>query len=62
MATQPEVLEPFPLAWFDGCDRCSAVARMLAVLPTGELLFCGHHAREHRTGLLAVGALLCEDL
>jgi hypothetical protein len=52
------VLTPFPLTHFNRCDRCSALARMRAVLPTGELLFCGHHARVFRKGLLAVGALL----
>jgi hypothetical protein len=32
----------------DRCDRCSAGARVRAVLPSGgELLFCHHHAREH---------------
>jgi hypothetical protein len=58
MATRPIVLTPFPLTHFNRCDRCSALARMRAVLPTGELLFCGHHARVFRKGLLAVGALL----
>lgn len=32
----------------DRCDRCSAAAQVRALLPSGgELLFCGHHAREH---------------
>lgn len=36
----------------DRCDRCSAAAKVRAILPTGgELLFCGHHAREHETKL-----------
>lgn len=40
------------------CDRCSARAAFLAVLPGGgELLFCGHHHRVHRERLLAGGAL-----
>jgi hypothetical protein len=30
----------------DRCDKCGAQARVRARLITGELLFCGHHARE----------------
>jgi len=30
----------------DRCDRCSAAAKVRAVLLNGELLFCGHHAKE----------------
>jgi hypothetical protein len=36
----------------DRCDRCSAHARVLAVLHSGgELYFCDHHARVHRPAL-----------
>ncbi|WP_456919147.1 DUF7455 domain-containing protein [Geodermatophilus sp. SYSU D00708] len=42
----------------DRCDRCPAVARYRAVLSSGALLFCGHHAREHRARLLEIGAEL----
>lgn len=36
----------------DRCDRCGAAATTRAVLPSGaELLFCGHHAREHEHAL-----------
>jgi hypothetical protein len=31
----------------DRCDRCGAQAYVRVVLPSGELLFCGHHARAH---------------
>jgi hypothetical protein len=31
----------------DRCDRCGAQAYVRVVLPTGELLFCAHHARRH---------------
>ncbi len=48
-----------PLTRLDRCDRCSAAAQVRALLPTGgELLFCGHHAREHAPRLRAVGATL----
>lgn len=30
----------------DRCDRCSARAMVRAKFLNGELLFCGHHARE----------------
>ncbi|WP_219414390.1 DUF7455 domain-containing protein [Pseudonocardia nigra] len=41
----------------DRCDRCGAAAKVRASLPTGgELLFCGHHAREHSAALRAIGA------
>ncbi|WP_425956893.1 DUF7455 domain-containing protein [Xylanimonas sp. McL0601] len=36
-----------PLTVADRCDRCGAQAYVRVVLPVGELLFCGHHAREH---------------
>ncbi|MFB9430781.1 DUF7455 domain-containing protein [Streptoalloteichus tenebrarius] len=41
----------------DRCDRCGAAARVRAVLPSGgELLFCGHHAREHEPKLRELAA------
>jgi hypothetical protein len=41
----------------DRCDRCGAAARVRAILPSGgELLFCGHHAREHATRLRELAA------
>ena len=34
----------------DRCDKCSAAAKVVASFLSGELLFCGHHAREiHET-------------
>lgn len=48
-----------PLTVRDRCDRCGAAAKVRAVLSTGhDLLFCGHHAREHRPALEAAGAHL----
>jgi len=29
----------------DRCDSCSAAAKVIATFLNGELLFCGHHAR-----------------
>ncbi len=36
-----------PLTAADRCDRCGAQAYVRVMLPSGELLFCAHHAREH---------------
>jgi len=30
----------------DRCDSCGAAAKVAASFVNGELLFCGHHARE----------------
>lgn len=51
--TRPE------LTAFDRCDRCGAAATTRAILPSGgELLFCGHHARQHRSRLRELSAEL----
>ncbi len=43
----------------DCCDRCSAPAKVRALLRTGgELLFCGDHAREHVPRLQHIGVAL----
>jgi hypothetical protein len=48
-----------PLTRLDRCDRCGAAAQVRALIPAaGELLFCGHHAREHGPRLRAIGAEL----
>jgi hypothetical protein len=38
---------PSSLTALDRCDRCNAQAYVRVTLAAGELLFCGHHAREH---------------
>ncbi len=51
-----------PLTASDRCDRCSAAAKVRAVLPAGgELLFCGHHYRATSAGLAAAGARVDGD-
>ncbi|MHA6630533.1 DUF7455 domain-containing protein [Pseudonocardia sichuanensis] len=41
----------------DRCDRCTAAAQVVAVIPNaGELLFCGHHTRVHAARLRDIGA------
>ena len=45
--TSPTLTRP-ELTAADRCDRCGAAAQVRAILSTGgELLFCGHHSREH---------------
>ena len=46
-----------PLTAADRCDRCGAQAYVrVRLVSGGELLFCGHHAREHLPKLRAVAA------
>ena len=35
----------------DRCDKCGAAAKVVATFLNGELLFCGHHARDVKTSL-----------
>jgi hypothetical protein len=44
----------------DRCDRCTAAAKVRATLLNGELLFCGHHAKEFAVKIKEV-ALTIED-
>ncbi|HEY8373282.1 MAG TPA: hypothetical protein VIL00_11105 [Pseudonocardiaceae bacterium] len=58
----PSTLTRPELTAADRCDRCGAAARVRAVLPSGgELLFCGHHAREHEAKLRELDAELSRD-
>jgi hypothetical protein len=47
------------------CDRCGAQAYLQLELPAGgELLFCAHHAHEHKSKILeliANGATVVDD-
>jgi hypothetical protein len=47
------------LTALDRCDRCGAKAVVRAMLGHGELLFCGHHARQHAEALSRVS--VCVD-
>jgi hypothetical protein len=53
--TTPTLTRP-ELTAADRCDRCGAAAQVRAILKGGELLFCGHHAREHEAKLKEVSA------
>lgn len=45
---------PPALTALDRCDRCGAQALVRATLAHGDLLFCGHHARQHSEALARV--------
>jgi hypothetical protein len=46
-----------PLTAADRCDRCGAQAYLRVLLISGgELLFCGHHGREHGDALRTVAS------
>ena len=49
-----------PLTALDRCDRCGAQARVHVVLASGELFFCGHHAKRYE-GQLRAQALTWVD-
>jgi hypothetical protein len=34
------------------CDRCSALAKVRATFLSGELHFCGHHAKDLKDSLV----------
>jgi len=53
--TEQVILETTPLNAVDRCDRCGAQAYVRATLLSGgELLFCGHHAKEYAEKLKPV--------
>ena len=45
----------------DRCDRCGAQAYVEVELAEGELLFCGHHARQYADRLREVAVLIHDD-
>lgn len=53
---------PAPLTAEDRCDRCGAQAYLRVELASGgELLFCGHHAREHGDAIKAVATTVQDE-
>ena len=56
-------LTPAPeLTAADRCDRCGAQAYIRVVLPSGaDLLFCGHHGRQHEAALRDVAAEIRDE-
>jgi hypothetical protein len=48
----PTLSPTTPLTALDRCDRCGAQAYVrVSLVAGGELLFCGHHFREHEARL-----------
>lgn len=45
----------------DRCDRCGAQAYLRVTLPTGELLFCGHHGKAHADRLKQVALTIHDE-
>ncbi|TIC81483.1 hypothetical protein E8D34_17505 [Nocardioides sp. GY 10113] len=45
----------------DRCDRCGAQAYLRVELAIGELLFCGHHAREHGAALKEIAVSVQDE-
>jgi hypothetical protein len=41
-----------PLTLNDRCDVCSAAAKVTATFLNGELMFCGHHAKQKHNDLI----------
>jgi hypothetical protein len=40
------------LSVHDRCDSCGAQAYVRVTIPSGALLFCGHHAAKHKDQLI----------
>jgi hypothetical protein len=51
MTETQEVTAREPLTLNDRCDSCSAAAKVVFTLLNGELMFCGHHAKDKQTAL-----------
>ena len=45
----------------DRCDRCGAQAYLRVTLPTGELLFCGHHGKAYADRLKQVALTIHDE-
>ncbi|TSA20923.1 MAG: hypothetical protein D4R69_04135 [Actinomycetales bacterium] len=60
--TEQMIFETTPLNAVDRCDRCGAQAYVRAVmLSGGELLFCGHHAKEYAEKLKPVVRVIQDE-
>jgi hypothetical protein len=51
-----------PLTALDRCDRCGAQAYVRVTLSAGgDLLFCGHHFREHEARIRPLAASILDQ-
>ncbi|WP_460997871.1 DUF7455 domain-containing protein [Trueperella pyogenes] len=55
------VLETPILTAADRCDACSAQAYVRVELASGQLFFCGHHARERMPALEKVAISIIDE-
>lgn len=56
-ATRPVVTAPPQVGEY--CDRCPAEAHVLVLMHDGgQLVFCNHHANEHRAALAPIAVLI----
>lgn len=47
--------DPFPpLTKADRCDRCGAQAYYRYAFEAGDLLFCKHHQKQHKSSLASI--------
>ncbi len=53
-ATDDAQLATRTLSGLDRCDSCGAQAYVRAMLGGSELLFCGHHAKQHEAKLKSI--------
>jgi hypothetical protein len=51
MTETQEVTAREPLTLNDRCDSCSAAAKVVFTFLNGELMFCGHHAKDKNESL-----------
>ncbi len=57
--TPPDATE---LRAADRCDRCSAQARVRAIMPGGgDLIFCAHHAKKYDEHLRKVAVRIIDE-
>ncbi len=53
LVDNPAAQATTPLSAGDRCDSCGAQAYVRVTIPSGSLLFCGHHAAKHKDQLFA---------
>jgi hypothetical protein len=50
------------LTALDRCDSCGAQAYVQVFLGEGDLLFCGHHFKEHEHKLLVIATKIHDEM
>ncbi|MFV0429631.1 MAG: hypothetical protein ACK5KO_09435 [Arachnia sp.] len=61
-AIMPTTAPAPQLTAMDRCDRCGAQAYLRVILTSGgELMFCAHHASEHREKLAQVAERIHDE-